>query len=142
MRAVKKTAINLLPFLGEGIFTMGHSKNYIKCIGGFYRYYSTMFRRISVHKLPENQVLNLDNLTRTSRARPQRHTKLHNEYDPPPQPASGTFLILTRHQYGITALLSNSFSNSFCPIFSFSSRRLAQASSTSRFSVIIALARA
>ena len=47
---VKKTAPNAV-FLGEGIFTMGYSKNYIMYWGGFYRYYNSMVIRISVHKI-------------------------------------------------------------------------------------------
>ena len=50
---IKKTASNAV-FLGEGIFTMGYSKNYIMYWGGFYSYYNTMDGRISVHKVEKS----------------------------------------------------------------------------------------
>ena len=50
---IKKTASNAV-FLGEGIFTMGYSKNYIMYWGGFYGYYNTMDGRISVHKVEKS----------------------------------------------------------------------------------------
>ena len=50
---IKKTASNAA-FLGEGIFTMGYSKNYIMYWGGFYGYYNTMDSRISVHKVEKS----------------------------------------------------------------------------------------
>ena len=46
---IKKTASNAV-FLGEGIFTMGYSKNYIMYWGGFYGYYNSMNPCESVHK--------------------------------------------------------------------------------------------
>ena len=50
---IKKTASNAA-FLGEGIFTMGYSKNYIMYWGGVYGYYNTMDSRISVHKVEKS----------------------------------------------------------------------------------------
>jgi hypothetical protein len=49
---VKQTA-GRLSVLGEGIFTMGYSKNY-NVLGGFYMYYSTTEFSKSVHKVHES----------------------------------------------------------------------------------------
>jgi hypothetical protein len=44
-------------FLGEGIFTMGYSKNYIMYWGVFYKKYIIMFSPISVHKIHKKCLL-------------------------------------------------------------------------------------
>ena len=60
---IKKTATNAV-FLGEGIFTMGYSKNYIM-YWGFYGYYNIMFPWRSVHKREKTYQLFLYSLHST-----------------------------------------------------------------------------
>ena len=56
LRGNEKKTASIAAFLGEGIFTMGYSKNYIM-YWGFYSYYNTMNPCKSVHKVKKSSCL-------------------------------------------------------------------------------------